>query len=65
MELTEYKKLAYSEEARKIMKEIKEKAKNSETQIDALKLIEQHKDEISPFYFIYTKKFVNIRKSRD
>jgi len=55
MELEEYKKLAYSEEARKIMKEIREKAKNSETQIEALELIEPHKNEISPLYFIYTK----------
>ena len=55
MELEEYKKLVYSEEARKIMEEIKEKFKNHETQIEALELIEQHKGEISPVYFFYTK----------
>ena len=54
MELKEYKKLAYSEEARKIMEEIKEKAKNSETQIEALELIEQHLDELSMHAFYIT-----------
>jgi hypothetical protein len=38
--LKEYKKLAYSEEARKIMEKIKGEFKNPETQIEALELIE-------------------------
>ena len=49
--MKEYKKLAYSEEARKIMEEIKGEFENPETQIEALELIEQHKGKISPYAF--------------
>jgi hypothetical protein len=53
--LKEYKKLAYSEEARKIMEEIKREFKNPETHIEALELIEQHKGKISPYAFLLLK----------
>ena len=55
--MKEYKKLAYSEEARKIMEELKREFKNPETQIEALELIEQHKGEISPYAFFIAKDF--------
>ena len=54
--MKEYKKLAYSEEARKMMEEIKGEFKNPETQIEALELIEQHKGEISPYAFFFIAK---------
>ncbi|MCK4734480.1 MAG: hypothetical protein KAT65_18635, partial [Methanophagales archaeon] len=37
------------------MEVIKGEFKNSETQIEALELIEQHKDEISPYAFLLLK----------
>ena len=51
--MKEYKKLAYSEEARKIMEEIKREFENPETQINTLELIEQHKGAISPYAFFF------------
>ena len=53
--MKEYKKLAYSEEARKIMEEIKGEFKNPGTQIEALELIEPHKGETSPYAFLLLK----------
>ena len=48
------KKLSISEKAQKIMEEINEKAKNPETQLKALELIEQHLGEISMHAFYIT-----------
>lgn len=51
---TKSKKLSISEKAQKIMEEINEKAKNPETQLKALELIEQHLGEISMHAFYIT-----------
>ncbi len=48
------KKLSISEKAQKIMEEINEKAKNPETRLKALELIEQHLGEISMHAFYIT-----------
>ena len=54
------KKLFISEKAQKIMEEINEKAKNPETQLKALELIEQHLGELSMHAFYIT---LNLSKS--
>jgi len=54
------KKLSISEKAQKIMEEINEKAKNPETQLKALELIEQHLGELSMRAFYIT---LNLSKS--
>lgn len=48
------KKLSISEKAQKIMEEINEKAKNPETRLKALELIEQHLGELSMHAFYIT-----------
>lgn len=48
------KKLSTSENAQKIMEEINEKAKNPETRLNALELIEQHLGELSMHAFYIT-----------
>jgi len=57
---TKSKKLSISEKAQKIMEEINEKAKNPETQLKALELIEQHLGELSMRAFYIT---LNLSKS--
>ena len=54
------KKLSISEKAQKIMEEINEKAKNPETRLKALELIEQHLGELSMRAFYIT---LNLSKS--
>jgi len=64
MELEEYKRSAYTTKARNIMEKINEKLTDPETLIDALVLIEENLDDISPIYLFITRDLSKLQDQR-